>query len=96
MLKLVNKIVLINGRRTSMRMSNKEWHAFDDVCKSENISRNELLSMIEKLKDNNLGLTYSTRLFILSYFRQLASNTVANNDNFPQLLTYALQDLGKK
>ena len=38
MLKLVNKIVLINGRRTSMRMSNKEWHAFDDVCKSENIS----------------------------------------------------------
>ena len=70
--KLMNKVVCVNGRRTSMRMCQQEWNAFEEVCDREKISRNDLLGLIEECKNHRLGLTYSTRLFILSYFRNVA------------------------
>lgn len=73
--KLVNKVVFVNGRRTSMRMCQREWSAFEEVCGREKISRNELLGLIEECKKDELGLTYSTRLFIISYFWNAATET---------------------
>ena len=69
MFKLKNKVVFVNGRRTSMSMLPKEWNAFDEVCGLEGVSRNELLSLIERVKCKKAGLTPSTRLFVISYFR---------------------------
>ena len=73
MTKLMNKIIMINNRRTSMRLCLKEWDALYEVCKIEHISKNHLIEMIEAQKENTLGLTYSTRLFLMSYFREAAS-----------------------
>lgn len=73
--KLKNKVVCVNGRRTSMRMCQQEWSAFEEVCEREKISRNDLLGLIEEYKNHRLGLTYSARLFILSYFRNAATET---------------------
>lgn len=73
MTKLMNKIIIINNRRTSMRLCMKEWEALYEVCKIENISKNHLIEMIEAQKSEALGLTYSTRLFLMSYFREAAS-----------------------
>lgn len=73
MTKLMNKIIMINNRRTSMRLCLKEWDALYEVCKIEHISKNHLIEMIEAHKANTLGLTYSTRLFLMSYFREAAS-----------------------
>ena len=73
--KLVNKVVFVNGRRTSMRMCQREWSAFEEVCGREKISRNQLLGLIEECKKDELGLTYSTRLFIISYFWNAATET---------------------
>lgn len=56
-----------------MRLCQKEWDAFGEICNREKISRNELLSIIEGMKNNDLGLTYSARLFIIEYFRQAAT-----------------------
>ena len=73
MTKLMNKIIMINNRRTSMRLCHKEWDALFEVCKIEHISKNHLIEMIEAHKNDGLGLTYSTRLFLMSYFREAAS-----------------------
>ncbi len=73
MTKLMNKIVMLNNRRTSMRLCFKEWEALYEICKIEHISKNHLIEMIEAHKDNRLGLTYYTRLFLMSYFREAAS-----------------------
>ena len=73
MTKLMNKIILINNRRTSMRLCQKEWDALYEVCKIERISKNHLIEMIEANKSEVLGLTYSTRLFLVTYFREAAS-----------------------
>lgn len=73
MTKLMNKIIMINNRRTSMRLCLREWEALYEICKIEHISKNHLIEMIEAQKSNALGLTYSTRLFLMSYFREAAS-----------------------
>lgn len=72
MTKLANKIININNRRTSMRLCLKEWNALDDVCQRENIHRNHLIELIENFKSPRLGLTYSTRLFLVLYYKSVA------------------------
>jgi len=74
MSRLLNKIIFVNKRRTSMRLSIEEWDSLVEICKIENISKNELLSLIEDNSPTNLGLTYSTRLFMLKYFRDAATS----------------------
>ena len=71
--KLINKVVMINDRRTSIRLCHKEWEALEEVCDIEKITKNDLLSLIESGKHNSLGLTYSARLFIIEYFREAAT-----------------------
>lgn len=64
---------MLNNRRTSMRLCLKEWDALYEVCKIEKISKNHLIELIEADKSETLGLTYSTRLFLVCYFREAAS-----------------------
>lgn len=75
MTKLANRIININKRKTSMRLCSKEWEALDDICKREGINRNRLIEMIENAKTERLGLTYSTRLFLVLYYRAIAKPT---------------------
>lgn len=76
---LLNKVVLVNGRRTSMRMCKKEWGALDEICKREKLSRNDLLSILEERNTSSLGMTYSSRLFILRYFQTAATESGHKN-----------------
>lgn len=80
---MANKIILINGRRTSMRLCQKEWSALDDVCMRENIHRNSLIEMIEDAKNQELGLTYSTRLFLMLYYKSVAKPPRTQNGKSP-------------
>lgn len=88
MTRLMNKIILINNRRTSMRLCRKEWDALYEVCKIERISKNHLIEMIEANKSEILGLTYSTRLFLVAYFREAASEDGHKKAGHGQLENY--------
>ena len=68
MTKLVNKVLFINNRRTSMRLCMTEWKLLDTICKKEHISRNDFIEIIENSNKSQLGLTYYTRLFVMLYF----------------------------
>lgn len=69
MTKLINKIISLHKRRTSMRLADSEWEAMSEICRFENISRNKLIEFIGDYKDEKLGLSCSTRLFLLAYYR---------------------------
>ena len=89
--KLVNKIISINKRRTSMRLCTIEWEALDEICERENISRNKLIEKIEGDKDKEFGLAYSTRLFMVQYFRNAANRPRRNvpvHNNIIQTIKY--------
>ena len=72
MAKLINKIISLHKRRTSMRLADTEWEAMDEICRYENISRNKLLEFVEQCKDEDLGLSCCTRLFLLAYYKNSA------------------------
>lgn len=66
---LLCKNVIVNNRRTSMRLDNETWQALRDICRKENISLSDLCSLIDSNR-GLAGLSSSTRLFTLAYFRR--------------------------
>lgn len=84
--KLVNKIISVNKRRTSMRLCTLEWDALSEVCEKENISRNKLIEKIENDKDASFGLAYSTRLFLVQYYRDAANKPRRNTEPYHNIM----------
>ncbi len=81
MTKLVNRVLLINNRRTSMRLCLKEWEVLAEICKLEGLSRNALIEIIENNNHSSLGLTYMTRLFVISYLYEAAKISSGNKSS---------------
>lgn len=71
MTKLLNKVIFISKKKTSMRLAVAEWDAIDAICQRENIKRNDLIEKINEHKNIQLGLTCSVRLFTIIYFHHL-------------------------
>jgi len=69
---LLCKNVVVNGRRTSMRLDKETWSSLSDICKRENITLNKLCSLIDSSKGVS-GLSAATRLFVLTYYRRSLS-----------------------
>ena len=65
---LICKNVIVNGRRTSMRLDKETWVSLSDICARERLTIHELCSRIDRTKGRS-GLSAATRLFVLSYFR---------------------------
>ena len=65
---LVCKNVIVNGRRTSMRLDRETWISLADICQRENMTIHQLCSKIDSARGNS-GLSSATRLFVLTYFR---------------------------
>lgn len=72
MSKAIKKVVTINNYRTSIQMNLKEWLALEDICKRENILRNQLIELIYNYKGQNC-LTSTLRLFLIVYFQNMAN-----------------------
>ena len=82
MTKLINKVVIVNDRRTSIRLCHKEWEALDELCNMENISKNDLLSLIENGKRNS-SLNGNTFISVNSFSLHGGNSDLLNS---PQLL----------
>lgn len=65
---LICKNVIVNGRRTSMRLDRETWISLADICNRERITIHELCSKIDRIRGKS-GLSSATRLFVLTYFR---------------------------
>lgn len=80
---LVCKNVIVNGRRTSMRLDRETWTSLTDICLREKITIHELCSKIDKIRDKS-GLSSATRLFVLTYFRFILSKYEDDKFTFSQ------------
>ena len=72
MTQLMNRVISIYDRKTSMRLAKEEWLAFDDICKRERLKRKKLLELIEDNKAAKVGLTCYVRVFTVAYMHKLA------------------------
>ena len=89
-----NRVVSIYNHKTSMRMADAEWSAFDTICQREEKTRKQLLEVIDTCKDPRRGLTFSVRLFTLTYFRLVCENNHKHsNAPKPDLIREALKNI---
>lgn len=64
--------VLLQGRRTSIRLEAAFWLALDEILELEGITLNALVTRINAANRNGGNLSGAVRVFIISYFTALA------------------------
>lgn len=67
---LESRNVTVGGRRTSMRLEPQMWDALESIAHMEGMTLNNLCTQIDQRR-REVGLTSATRVFIISYYRQL-------------------------
>ncbi|WP_193183902.1 ribbon-helix-helix domain-containing protein [Nisaea sediminum] len=70
---LISKNVLVDGRRTSMRLEPAMWDALGQIAARENLTVHQICGIVNRHRMNT-SLTSAIRVFILGYFRILADN----------------------
>lgn len=68
---LVCRNVLVNYRRTSIRMELEFWSAVDAIAARESLTQDVLISRIDSRR-GEATLTGAVRVYVLSYFRAAA------------------------
>ncbi len=66
---LVNRNIVVNGRRTSVRLEPEMWTALLDIARRENQSIHTLASQVAQSKKPETSLTAAIRVFCLAYYR---------------------------
>lgn len=66
--KLLTRNVVIDGKRTTIRLESAIWDAVEDLCARENISRHDLCSRVEAGRDG-LNRAQAIRAVVMNYFR---------------------------
>lgn len=67
----VRRVVMVDGRRTSLSLEPAFWAALDNVCVREQRSRAEIVTEIDRARGAT-SLTGAVRVFVLNYFREAA------------------------
>jgi predicted DNA-binding ribbon-helix-helix protein len=70
---LLNRNVIIAGRRTSMKLEPDMWEALEEICRRETLTVNQVCTEIAKSHNGN-NLTAAIRVFILGYYRAAATD----------------------
>ncbi|QCO05425.1 ribbon-helix-helix domain-containing protein [Azospirillum argentinense] len=74
---LVQKNVVVNGRRTSMRLEPMMWESLGDICSRKGASLNEVVSFVEtkvlSLDGACPNLASSVRAFVAEFYRTAAT-----------------------
>jgi predicted DNA-binding ribbon-helix-helix protein len=89
MLEFKSRVIIVNSRRTSVRLFDSEWFALEDLCKREQIPRKCLIEAIENANIRHLGLTGSIRLFSTLYYHSLADKSASANPYIGQIFESA-------
>jgi len=70
---LVNRNIIVDGHRTSIRLEPAMWRALTKIAEREGMTIHQLSTRIDRLRDRNCGLTAAIRVFLLAYFQEAAT-----------------------
>ena len=69
--RLINRNVIAQSGRTSMRLEPELWDALQEICLLETISLSDLVQRIER-EGHPGGRTSAIRVHVVTYFRKIA------------------------
>lgn len=81
--------VVVDGRRTDLRLENAYWSSLKDICAREGFTLNELCGEIERRRGPT-KLTQALRRFVVDYYRRA---TPTSADGMTPVLDTALDTL---
>ena len=94
---LVSRNVIVNGRRTSLRLEPEMWEALEEIARREHQTINDVVAFVDSQR-GSATLTSDVRVFVLSYFRSAATErghaAVGHGILFPRGLSSANGDEG--
>ncbi len=90
---LISKVILLDNKKTTIRLANDEWEAINIISQKENIKRNYLIELINSTKSQNINLTSSIRLFSIIYFYTELLNLQKNTSNKQLPITEAIHGI---
>ena len=70
---LVSRNIIVDGRRTSIRLEPAMWLALNKIAEREKLTIHQLGTRIDRLRDATCGLTAAIRVFLLAYFQEAAT-----------------------
>lgn len=71
--RLVNRNVVAERGRTSIRLEPELWDALQEICRREQVGLGELVRRIEQAGGSAGGRTSAVRVYVMSYFREAAT-----------------------
>ncbi len=80
---LILRNVVIDGRRTSLRLESEMWMAMDQIAALEGMTIHQLCSRVANVRRPS-SLTSAIRVFLLAYFRRLGADTPETVRGVPQ------------
>ncbi|MFQ5959218.1 MAG: ribbon-helix-helix domain-containing protein [Alphaproteobacteria bacterium] len=80
---LINRNVIVDGHRTSVRLEPQMWDALGEITRHEGRTVHQICSEVDRTRREST-LTGALRVFILTYFREAASASSAGSDDAPR------------
>lgn len=71
---LISHNIMIEGRRTSVRLEKEMWLAFKEIARRERCSVHALCDVVALRKRPDTSLTAAIRVFIMAYFQAAATD----------------------
>ena len=92
---LLCKNVTINGHRTSLRLEQTIWDAFNEICQREGLTVHQLFALIENHRQGS-SRTSAVRTFIVNYLRaQVSKNNLHRKVNLSLILSEKFSGVGR-
>ena len=70
---LINRNIVVNSHRTSVRLEAEMWNDLRDICRREDKSVHDICTLIADRKHESRSLTSAIRVFLIAYYRAAAT-----------------------
>lgn len=71
---LISHNIMIEGRRTSVRLEKEMWMALKEISRRERCTVHALCDVVSARKQPDTSLTAAVRVFIMAYFQAAATD----------------------
>ena len=84
--RMLTRNVIIQEKRTTIRLASAVWEALDELCMRERVSRHELCSRIEA-KRSGVNRAQAVRAEVVNYYRLALKPEPTAGDAIERALT---------
>ena len=84
--RMLTRNVIIQEKRTTIRLESAVWEALDELCMREHVSRHELCTRIEA-KRSGVNRAQAVRAMVVNYYRLALKPEHDTDDAIERALT---------